>query len=143
MPLGPGRWKEIPRAELDKNLGVAVAAQAAATEDLEAERTVDGSDHGAVSVRSGGTNQLGARRDAGSEGGHSAEEEDDVSAHSEVVVRQKDLVYHSSLPHEQTQAWKELITIKGDHVGNIGFLFGNWGRLPAKKRRPRASFDAT
>ena len=103
-PVGPGRWKAIPRAELGKNLDVAVAAQAAAAEDPEAERTVDGSDHGHVSVRSGGTNQLGARSDAGSEGGGSDWETDDDIAHSEFAVRQKDPVYHSSLPYEKIKA---------------------------------------
>ena len=138
VSLGPGRWQAIQRAEPGKNLGVAVAAQSAAAEDLEAERTVDatttgdleaeravgGSDHGTVSVRSGGTNTLGARSDAGSEGGGSDWETDDEIAHSEFVVRQKDPVYHSSLPDEKIKAWKESKAIKGEHVGNIGFLFG-------------------
>ena len=83
-------------------------------------------------MRSGGTNQCGAGSDAGSEGGQSVEEENDVVAQSEFVVRLKDPVYHSSLPHEKLQAWKESTAIKGDHVGRIGFLFGKWGKFPAK-----------
>ena len=34
------------------------------------------------------------------------------------------------MPLEKLQAWKESKAITGDHVGNIGFLFGNWGGLP-------------
>ena len=152
---GPGRWKTIERTEPGRNLGVAVAAQAAAAEDpvavaaqaaaaedLEDERTLDGSDHGNVTVRSGGTNLFGATSDAGTEGGGSDFESDDDMQHSEQVVRQKDPVYHSSLPDEKVKAWKESKAINGEHVGNIGFLFGNWGRLP-KNRRPRTSFDST
>ena len=93
VSLGPGRWQETQRAELGRNLGVAVAAQeaaaedpvavaaqAAAAEDLGAERTDDASDHGVGSVRSVVTTQFGDRSEAGTVGGQSAEEDDGICA---------------------------------------------------------------
>ena len=94
-------------------------------------------------MRSGGTNLFGATSDAGTEGGGSDFESDDDMQHSKQVVRQTDPVHHSSLPDEKVKAWKESKAINGEHVGNIGFLFGNWGRLPKfMEDRERVMIDS-
>ena len=127
-----GGWNSILRAENVKNLGAAVAAEGAAAEDPGLSRADDASDGGACSVRSGATTQLGERSEAGTVGGDSAEE-DDAVAKSKLVVWLQDPVYQTFLPPEKLKAWSESKAIMGDHVGNIGFLFGIWGKLPANE----------
>ena len=72
---------------------------------------------------------MGERSERGTVAGDSADD-DDATATSDLVVRQKDPVYRTSLPPEKLKAWRESKAIVGDNVGNIGFLFGNWGQLP-------------
>ena len=122
-----GPWRPGLAGPASPHLGN--ASQGEAAEDPGPYRADDASESGVGSMKSGGFTQLAERSEAGTVAGDSADE-DDAVAKSKLVVRLKDPVYNSSLPHEKIQAWTESKAIKGDHVGNSGFLFGNCGAMP-------------
>ena len=47
------------------------------------------------------------------------------------VERETALVHTSELSVERLEFWRNANSIRGEFVGNLGFLFGNWGNVPA------------
>ena len=47
------------------------------------------------------------------------------------AVRQRPLIQETQLPQSRLDFWRE--TQEDDSVGNVGFLFGNWGNMPANR----------
>ena len=76
------------------------ASRGAAAEDSGLSRADDASESGVGSMKSGGFTQVGERSEAGTVAGDSADD-DDAVAKSDLVVRQKDPVYTTSLPPER------------------------------------------
>ena len=63
-----------------------------------------------------------------------AEEQTDLHAVAEVrMERQTSPVYHTELSADRLQYWRESASIRGEFTGNIGFLFGSWGRMPSHR----------
>ena len=63
-----------------------------------------------------------------------AEEQTDLPAVAEVrMERQTSPVYHTELSADRLQYWRESASIRGELTGNIGFLFGNWGKMPSNR----------
>ena len=46
--------------------------------------------------------------------------------------RQTSPILRTQLTQERLEYWQQSRRIQGEHQGNIGFMFGNWGILPAK-----------
>jgi hypothetical protein len=46
--------------------------------------------------------------------------------------RQTSPILRTQLTQERLEYWQQSQRILGEHQGNIGFMFGNWGTLPAK-----------
>ena len=79
------------------------ASQGAAAEDLGLSRADDASESGAGSMKCGGFTQAGERNEAGTVTGDSADDDAAVAA-SDLVARQKDPVYKTSMPPEKLKA---------------------------------------
>ena len=80
-------------------ISVINASQGAAAEDPGLSRADDASESGAGSMKSGGFTQVGERSEAGAVAGDSVDD-DDAVATSDLVVRQMDPVYRTSVPPE-------------------------------------------
>ena len=50
------------------------------------------------------------------------------------VERETSPVYKTELTEERLAFWKNANSIRGEFVGNLGFLFGNWGKVPSNAR---------
>ena len=52
--------------------------------------------------------------------------------HAQRVERHTSPIYRTHLTHERFEYWQQSQRIQGERQGNIGFMFGNWGRMPAR-----------
>ena len=110
----------------EQHTGAAVAARRAAAADADEE------DAESVMFSEVGDSRASSAADEQDDG---AADEQDVGPATTRVQRATSPIYRTQLRPERLQFWRESHSQVGEFTGNIGVMFGNWGRVPSNRQK--------